>query len=68
MDKSTELEPVTVRRISRSLYFRIPVGFARVNQLKAGDVVLLDPTKGFRIIHQEDFACLGRAAELEAAE
>jgi hypothetical protein len=63
----TELEPVTVRRISRSLYFRVPASFAKANHLKAGDVIIMDPAKSFRIIRSEDFGLLGREPVLEVA-
>jgi hypothetical protein len=66
--EKTELEPVVLRQVGNSLYLRVPAHFVRANQLRARDVIIMDPAKSFRIVKAEDFALLGRNPVLEPAE
>jgi hypothetical protein len=66
MDR-TELEPVVLRKVGSSLYFRVPAPFVKANDLEAGDYIILVPTRHFKILKAEDFEMIGRDPVLEPA-
>jgi hypothetical protein len=57
---------IQLRKNGGTLYMRIPLDFARANNLKAGDIVMPDLST-FKIIKQEDLAALhGEPVVVEA--
>jgi hypothetical protein len=61
---STELEPIALRQVGRSLYLRVPAPFVHANKLQAGDYIVLVPSRHFKIVKAEDFEMIGREPEM----
>jgi hypothetical protein len=56
-----------VKIVGNSWDLRMPPAFARANNLRDGDYLVVDLTK-LRIVRAEDFAMIGRAPVLETTE